>query len=117
MTVQVADIMAHMAALAPPDLAEDWDNCGLQVGDRRWPVQRILVALDPLPGVVEEACENEIDLLITHHPLLMRPLKQLDDGTRSLVKALNIFLMPVIVVLFGVARWQIRKQQRRRQLV
>lgn len=83
MTVRVADIMAHMAALAPPELAEEWDNCGLQVGDRRWPVERILVALDPLPEVVREACEREVDLLITHHPLLMRPLKQIDFGAAT----------------------------------
>ena len=78
MTVRVADIMAYMEALAPLGLAEEWDNCGLQVGDRGWPVRRILVALDPLPAVVAEACDNEIDLLLTHHPLLMRPLKQID---------------------------------------
>jgi dinuclear metal center YbgI/SA1388 family protein len=81
MTVAVADIIAHMAVLAPPRLAEEWDNCGLQVGDLCWPVRRILVALDPLPGVVGEACEAKIDLLITHHPLLMRAVKQIDFGT------------------------------------
>jgi len=61
--------------------------------------------------------EDEGLISIRSKEVTARPLKQLDDGTRSLVKALNIFLMPVIVVLFGVARWQIRKQQRRRQLV
>ena len=61
--------------------------------------------------------EDEGLISIRSKEVTARPLKQVDDGTRSLVKALNIFLMPVIVVLFGVARWQIRKQQRRRQLV
>ncbi|MDJ0783771.1 MAG: Nif3-like dinuclear metal center hexameric protein [Desulfosarcinaceae bacterium] len=78
MTATLADIIQHMTALAPPALAESWDNCGLQVGDPRWPVRRILVALDPLPAVIQEASEKEIDLLITHHPLLMQPLKQID---------------------------------------
>jgi dinuclear metal center YbgI/SA1388 family protein len=81
MTVKVADIIAHMADLAPPHLAEEWDNCGLQVGDRSWPVRRILVALDPLPEVVAEACKTRSDLLVTHHPLLMRPVKQVDFST------------------------------------
>lgn len=81
MTVRVADIMVQMEALAPLVLAESWDNCGLQVGDRLWPVRRIMVALDPLPEVVEEACNNEVDLLITHHPLLLRPEKQIDFST------------------------------------
>ena len=61
--------------------------------------------------------EDEGLISIRSKEVTARPLKQVDDGTRSLVKALNIFLMPVIVVLFGMARWQIRKQQRRRQLV
>ena len=46
-----------------------------------------------------------------------RPLKQVEDSTRTLVKFLNIFLMPAVVIVFGVARWQIRKQNRRRQLI
>jgi ABC-type uncharacterized transport system involved in gliding motility auxiliary subunit len=61
--------------------------------------------------------EDEGLISIRSKEVTARPLKQVDDGTRSLVKALNIFLMPVIVVLFGVARWQIRKQQRRRHLL
>ncbi len=72
-----------MEKIAPPDLAEEWDNCGLQVGDTSWPVRRIMVALDPLPGVVGEACQTKIDLLITHHPLLMRPTKQVDFGSAT----------------------------------
>ena len=81
MTVRVADIMAQMETLAPPVLAENWDNCGLQVGDRQWPAARIMVALDPSPEVVEEACAKKINLLITHHPLLLRPEKQIDFST------------------------------------
>ena len=46
-----------------------------------------------------------------------RPLKQTEDSTRTLVKYVNIFLMPAVVIVFGVARWQIRKQNRRRQLI
>ena len=61
--------------------------------------------------------EDEGLISIRSKEVTARPLKQVDDGTRSLVKALNIFLMPVIVVLFGVARWQIRKQRRRRELI
>ncbi|MEJ2640212.1 MAG: Nif3-like dinuclear metal center hexameric protein [Desulfosarcinaceae bacterium] len=79
----VADIITQMAVLAPPQLAEAWDNVGLQVGDRSRPVRRIMVALDPLPEVVGEACEAQIDLLITHHPLLMRPVKRVDFSTAT----------------------------------
>ena len=81
MTVTVSDIMAIMEVIAPSNLAESWDNIGLQVGDGRWNVERIRIALDPLPDVIEQAARDNIDLLITHHPLLFRPLRSLNLST------------------------------------
>jgi dinuclear metal center YbgI/SA1388 family protein len=75
MTLTVADITFYIEQVAQPKLAEDWDNVGLQVGDPRWPVKNIWIALDPLAEVVEAACQHKADLLITHHPLIFRPLK------------------------------------------
>lgn len=79
--VHVADIIGVMEKLAPPVLAEAWDNCGLQVGSRRWPVKKVWVALDPLLSVIEKAIEKQVDLVITHHPLVFHPLKQIDLDT------------------------------------
>ena len=81
MDVTVAEIIKIMDQLAPPLLAEEWDNVGLQIGDPRLPVRRIWVALDPSPEVVKAACEKNVDLLITHHPLIFRPLKSIDFDT------------------------------------
>lgn len=81
MKATVADIIRIMEDIAPADLAEDWDNSGLQVGERSWSVKNIWTALDPEPGVVAAACRNKIDLLITHHPLIFQPLKTVDFGT------------------------------------
>ncbi len=78
MTVTVADIAGLMNRLAPPDLAEPWDNCGLQAGSPRWPADRIRVALDPSYRVIADVCEDGADLLITHHPLLFSGLKTVD---------------------------------------
>jgi len=78
MTMKVADIIGLMDRLAPPHLAKTWDNSGLQVGDPTWPVKKVWVALDPLPDVVERACSVDVDLLITHHPLIMTPFRSLD---------------------------------------
>lgn len=58
----------------PPALAQQWDNVGLQVGDTRASVQTVWVALDPTPEVVRAACQSHVDLLITHHPLIFKPL-------------------------------------------
>ena len=81
MSATVAKIIKIMDRLAPPWLAEEWDNVGLQIGDPRLLVQRIWVSLDPSLEVVQAACENNVDLLITHHPLIFRPLKSIDFDT------------------------------------
>ncbi len=73
----VNDIIDMMESLAPQRLAESWDNSGLQCGDRTWPVKRIVVALDPSVSVVKAACERKADLLITHHPLIFRAIKNI----------------------------------------
>ncbi len=83
MTVTVSHVVAALEALAPRRLAEDWDNVGLQLGHSDWPVRRILVALDPTPGVVEEAVRTSAQVIVTHHPLIFRPLRQLDLATVS----------------------------------
>ena len=81
MGASVAQIIKIMDKLAPPWLAEEWDNVGLQIGDPRLPVRRIWVALDPSQEVVQAACKKNVDLLITHHPLIFRPLKSIDFDT------------------------------------
>ncbi len=61
--------------------------------------------------------EDEGLISIRSKDVSVRPLKVVEDSTRGVVKFMNIILMPLLVVLFGVARWQIRKQNRRRQLI
>ena len=78
---KVREIIKAVEMLAPPSLAEEWDNCGLQVGDPGAEVGRILVALTPLPEVFEEAEASGADFLLFHHPLIFRPLKSLDTAT------------------------------------
>ena len=81
MSATLAKIIQIMDQLAPPLLAEEWDNVGLQIGDPRQPVKRIWVALDPSPEVVRAACQKKADLLVTHHPLIFKPLKSIDFET------------------------------------
>ena len=76
--MHVSDIMAIMAEMAPPHLAEDWDNAGLQFGDPRWPVNSVFIALEPTVAAVSAACEAGADMLITHHPLIFKPLKTIN---------------------------------------
>jgi dinuclear metal center YbgI/SA1388 family protein len=77
----VADILAALEAVAPAQLAEEWDPIGLQVGSRHWTVKRILTALDLTPAVIREVRRREGNLLVTHHPLFFKPLARLDLDT------------------------------------
>jgi len=74
------DILMCVEELAPPALAEGWDNSGLQVGGEDREISGVLVALDPLPCVVEEAVRSGCGLIVSHHPLFFRPLRVLDLG-------------------------------------
>jgi dinuclear metal center YbgI/SA1388 family protein len=64
-------------------LAEDWDNVGLQVGDPASGIERIMVALDPCPEAVDAAIKNSCQLLLTHHPLIFRPLKRISTADET----------------------------------
>ena len=81
MTGDVAKFIDIIDRIAPAQLAEPWDNVGLQIGSRHWPVKKIWTALDPLVEVVTKACENNVDLLVTHHPLFFKPLTSIDCET------------------------------------
>jgi dinuclear metal center YbgI/SA1388 family protein len=72
--LSVSDILTWLDLYAPFRFAASWDNCGLQVGSPSAPVKRILVSLDPTSGTLSEAERLECQCLVTHHPLLFRPL-------------------------------------------
>jgi dinuclear metal center YbgI/SA1388 family protein len=79
----VGDWLALVDDLYPARHAASWDNVGLQVGDPAWAVERVLVALDVTPAVVEEAAGGPATLLLAHHPLLFRPLATVTPATAS----------------------------------
>ena len=70
----VRDIVSVLDAWAPPGSKADFDRVGLQVGDPGAEVSRVLVALDLTPAVVAEAEAGGAELVVTHHPLLFKPL-------------------------------------------
>jgi dinuclear metal center YbgI/SA1388 family protein len=90
MSVRISDIVNELEAWAPADSAQDYDNVGLQVGDPTRSVERVLVALDMTPQVLEEAVSTGCELIVTHHPLLFRPLKRLTTDTLESSMALGL---------------------------
>lgn len=76
----VKDISKLIEKRAPKFLKEDYDNVGLMVGDNNKNVKKVLLALDCTNRVIEEAIENKVDLIITHHPLIFRKPKNIVKG-------------------------------------
>jgi dinuclear metal center YbgI/SA1388 family protein len=68
-------------AMHPLEWAQSWDAVGLVCGDPTAPVRRVHFAVDPVEAVVEEAIAAGADLLVTHHPLLLRPVSSVAATT------------------------------------
>ena len=79
--VKLGFIMGLLEDLAPSGLAEPWDNVGLMIGSRSDPVSGVMVALDPTVEAVQAARKAGRNLLLTHHPLLFKPLSSVDPST------------------------------------
>lgn len=73
------ELIEKLEKLAPRELACDWDNPGFLAGRGDKEIKKVLVALDATDWVVEQAVKEKADFLLTHHPLVFRPLKQVND--------------------------------------
>lgn len=71
---RLVDVVAALDGLYPPRLAEPWDAVGLVCGDPHAEVRRVLFAVDPVATVADEALRWGADLVVTHHPLFLRPV-------------------------------------------
>ena len=75
------DIINIIESVAPLSYQEDWDNSGLQVGNRNAEIKAALLTVDVTESVVNEAILLGCDLIVSHHPLLFRGLKHLTGST------------------------------------
>lgn len=78
---KVRDCVDVFDSLWPPALAESWDSVGLAVGDPDAEVASILLALDPMDSVIAEAVVLGADLVLNHHPLLLKPVRSVNAAT------------------------------------
>lgn len=92
MTLRIKDILECLNLEAPFSLAEPWDNVGLLVGNPDQEVTAIIAGLDPTNHLVDEAIAKGINTIITHHPVIFKPLPSINTGDpsgRLLEKALS----------------------------
>ncbi len=76
--MECKEIVRLMEKQAPAKYALDWDNVGLLVGRDNKEVKRVMIALDPTLSVIEQAIKNNVDMLITHHPLIFSSIKRVN---------------------------------------
>ncbi len=77
----VSDLADFLRQVAPPELAEDWDNVGLLVGSPTAAVRSVLTCLTLTLDVAREAVQSGVDLVVSHHPVLFRPVQRLTTET------------------------------------
>src|SRR5688572_18189451 len=90
MTIQ--DVINHLEELAPLHYAEDFDNVGLLVGNKNDDVKGILVTLDTLESVVDEAIEKNCNLIVSFHPIIFKGLKKINGDSyveRVIIKSIQ----------------------------
>ncbi|MFT4781613.1 MAG: dinuclear metal center YbgI/SA1388 family protein [Psychroserpens sp.] len=88
----VQDIMNQLEELAPLAYAEDFDNVGLLVGNKNSEVSGVLITLDTLETVVDEAIKKNCNLIVSFHPIIFKGLKALtgkDYVERTVLKAIK----------------------------
>ncbi len=77
----ISEIVQTLEELAPPHLAEDWDNVGLLIGDRENELTAIMTCLTLTANVAAEAIARKAQLVISHHPLMFRPVQRLTSDS------------------------------------
>jgi len=90
--VKIKEVLSALEQFAPLPLQESWDNAGLQLGLTEAEVSGALLCLDVTEKVIDEAISKGCNLVVSHHPLLFRGLKQiagLNDVQRTVLKAIK----------------------------
>jgi dinuclear metal center YbgI/SA1388 family protein len=77
--ITVSDIVSHIHKFAHPGLAFEWDNVGFQLGDGNQEVKKILLTLDVTKNAIEKAINEKVDLIISHHPFIFKPIKKITN--------------------------------------
>lgn len=98
--MQVKDVLAFLNELAPYSYQESYDNSGLLVGSPTMEVTGILVALDCIESIVDEAIAQNSNVIVTHHPIIFKGLKRITGSNyieRTVIKAIqhNIALISI----------------------
>lgn len=89
---RIADLISYLEQIAPLAYQEDYDNCGLLVGDRQSDCTGVIVCLDVIEDVIDEAIRNGCNLIVAHHPFIFKGVKKITGSNyveRIIIKAIQ----------------------------
>ena len=90
--MKIKEITNYLETVAPLSYQEEYDNCGLLVGDKNSIVKGVLVTLDCTEAIINEAIETGCNLIIAHHPIIFKGLRKLNGSNyieRTVIKAIK----------------------------
>ena len=90
--VKIKDIISHLESIAPKAYQESYDNAGLIIGNAHTTCTGVLVTLDCIEEIVDEAIDKNCNLVVAHHPIVFKGLKQLNGKNyveRTVIKAIK----------------------------
>ncbi|MDX5326471.1 MAG: Nif3-like dinuclear metal center hexameric protein, partial [Bacteroidota bacterium] len=88
----ISDLLDSLNEWAPPSFQEDYDNSGMICGDPTQPVKKVLIALDCIESVVDEAIREKANVIIAHHPIVFKGLRSFTGKNyveRTVIKAIR----------------------------
>ncbi len=97
-SVKIKQVLSALERFAPLPLQESWDNAGLQVGLTEAEVSGALLCLDVNEQIVDEAIAKGCNLIVSHHPLLFRGLKQISDADHVQRCVIKVIKHDIVVV-------------------
>ena len=98
-------IIEQINKLYPESVAENWDNVGLQIGDPNDNIEKVMTTLEITDEIVDEAIKKKVDLIITHYPLIFKPLKTLalnsaNDKIYKLIQNTSLSMRCILMLMF-----------------
>ena len=93
----LSSFVAFLESIFPPELAEDWDNVGLLLGDPQQIVRNLVTCLTVTPEVIDEAIAENANLIITHHPFPFQAVKRITTETPVGVMLLKLIEAKIAV--------------------
>lgn len=87
MAMRFEEVVQAIESIAPKYIQESWDNSGIQIATGKLEIERVLTSLELTDEIAEEAIREDVDMIITHHPLIFGGIKSVDfrDVTGSII--------------------------------